>query len=624
MIRLGDATIIAMTKLQTHRVRLSIAITIASLLLAVIATGLFVTAGAFKSIDRFSRQGLNDRYLVSFSIYSMSSGQPNDAMLKRASEIRTQLIAEKTAKAKALGIEYDPKLEEPVILPESYPGQPDILNFKSQAAEMARKEPYEKMPYTWQTAQDVAKKYDAKGLYSFKRFEPFEATPQLMENGREKFSLEPPSYSLDADKFPQGVSILPATLTKPFESVTSPSKDPNAVPVIVPYSYAEKALGYKKLPNNAPAKEKLDRISTVQRGAGEIYVSICFRNEKSASQITEALTAARDQARSKDTPNYQKPDVVYGLPAPDSCGAPVVTRDVRTTAQKKLEREQNELASMTVPGKPIQPPAQPEQRKVVFRVTGIAPDGPSYDKGMSLQSLASTVAGSHLNNQWVVPADKVGPIVPAVQPPAPTESMEDATHVFEFSSAEKAKTFIDEMKCPLANCEDPKREFQLMQFGSNSIIVSQLHSGVMQVLLIAGGVAGVIASIILMAIVGRMIADGRRETAVFRAIGAHRIDIALIYAVYTFLVSLAIGGISVLSAVAAAQALNMQYGGEVTAQALLSFGASDPNRVFSLLSVEWLDALMVIGLALAAGAIGMIIPLLRNVRRNPIKDMRDE
>ena len=34
--------------------------------------------------------------------------------------------------------------------------------------------------------------------------------------------------------------------------------------------------------------------------------------------------------------------------------------------------------------------------------------------------------------------------------------------------------------------------------------------------------------------------------------------------------------------------------------------------------------LLVVLAALLAGALGMLLPLLRNVRRNPIRDMRDE
>ena len=53
-------------------------------------------------------------------------------------------------------------------------------------------------------------------------------------------------------------------------------------------------------------------------------------------------------------------------------------------------------------------------------------------------------------------------------------------------------------------------------------------------------VIAAIAALIMMGMIGRVIGDSRRETAVFRAIGAKRNDIRAIYSTYTFFLSLGI------------------------------------------------------------------------------------
>lgn len=137
-------------------------------------------------------------------------------------------------------------------------------------------------------------------------------------------------------------------------------------------------------------------------------------------------------------------------------------------------------------------------------------------------------------------------------------------------------------------------------------------------------VLGVIATIIIWSMVGRMISDSRRETAVFRAIGAKRIDIASIYILYTLLVALQIIIVAVVIAVTAVLTLNVMYGHEASIYATIAYGVFTSHSTFSFLGFglpyTLYVALGVFGISLVA----LLIPLLRNIRRNPINDMREE
>lgn len=140
---------------------------------------------------------------------------------------------------------------------------------------------------------------------------------------------------------------------------------------------------------------------------------------------------------------------------------------------------------------------------------------------------------------------------------------------------------------------------------------------------VALGVA-LIAAVIMMGTVGRMVADSRRETAVFRAIGAKRLDIAQIYVLYTILLSVLICAFALIIGILLAGFVHSRYASEATVEALVAYNAQDLDKTFRLYSFFWPDVLQLVGLALAGGVISSILPLVRNLRRNPIRDMRDD
>lgn len=626
MMRLRDATLLATTKLQTHKIRLGIAIIVSALLLSIISAGLFVSSGVFKGIELFSDEGLNSRYLVATNIYReplLFDAKPE--LVKRANEIRVEIIKEKTAKAKQLGITYDSKTEPLVLVTPPYPDAEPILNISSEAVERLGEEIYEKRPMTLQMFKKTMQDYDAKTLYIPRVFEPVKDSELIeMKDGKERFGLTQPeaNYS-EGGIFPQRIYALSDSLSKPFELVGKERRDAAAVPVVVPFSYAEKALGYKKMSDDAKSSDKLERVKNVQRRVADIFIDVCYRNSASKELVSSALLAAKEAQENKNNKDYQKPSLVYGLPAPDSCGAAPVMRDVRTVAEKRQQQKMDDLAAVATER------VEPAQRKVRFQVVGLSPDMPTGMQGFTVASLIKTIAGSNLADMWIVPesaiatAPDIAAAMPILQPDDAIDTAE-LSLITEFATPAKADKFGQHMKCPIADCENPKRSVYSYQFGSNSVVVSQIKSATTSALTWAIMAVVVIASIIMMSIVGRMIADGRRETAVFRAIGAKRGDIALIYAVYTLIVSAVIGIVGVAGGIAIASFISSRYGQETTAQALLSFGSSDISREFPLMYIHWYHVAMIIGLAVAAGVIGMILPLLRNVRRNPINDMRDD
>lgn len=163
----------------------------------------------------------------------------------------------------------------------------------------------------------------------------------------------------------------------------------------------------------------------------------------------------------------------------------------------------------------------------------------------------------------------------------------------------------------------------LAPFGSNSLAIDDAKRVIDNVIVVFTLIVMAIAGLIAGLTIGRTIADGRRETAVFRAIGFKRLDISQVYITYTLLlcmgiilISFGIGyGVALL-----VDSLNW-VGATVTAQ--ISLGATDSQQQFRFVGMSS-KLLWVVAAIVASGLLGMMLPLIRNVRRSPIRDMRDE
>ena len=177
---------------------------------------------------------------------------------------------------------------------------------------------------------------------------------------------------------------------------------------------------------------------------------------------------------------------------------------------------------------------------------------------------------------------------------------------------------------PTEKCKAEGRPFTLNTFGSSSLAIDELKKGFSKFFRVAITIAVIIASIIMMGGLGRVIADSRRETAVFRAIGAKRLDIAQIYITYTLIVCLLIAACAALIGFLIAQFVQARFGERFTIDSLLIYNARDLTKEFHLYGWPGKYLLYIVICILIAGIVSSIIPLLRNLRRNPIKDMRDE
>lgn len=641
MIRPYDTLVLAVTKLRTRHIRTAITVLLAGLLFGVLIAALAVSRGAVDSIHNFSKEGLNSRYIAQAYTdppFAGNAVMQNRDLQARTQEIYDQTIADKKAAAKRLDIPYDPSTEQsPFITFPATAGQPEqkYLNILAPAAQQALQEWVStKATPGLKELKQTAAIYHPSHFYEMRTLAPTGGAITTMQHGVEDFNRTPEQMQSNGkqsqpDIFQMGgLQLQDPAMTKPFILPTAAAADPNALPIIVPYSRAETLLGLTALPKSASAEQRLARIRDLYAKAGNITGYACYRNTVSSTQIETAITQAAEIAKNAGNKDYHKPTLIYGLPAADSCDQAPIISDTRTKDEKTLAAKQDEFT------KEFGGTVDPMQQKLAFHVVGLAPDPEDGSSKTTIRGILQDIVGSSLQGAIVVPADMFEKMPNVAQLKSlliPTKNDfylgSQTSYFVEFASADDARNFIAKKTCTTkytGNCATPDKPFQLNAFGSNSIALQDLQNKFARFFRIAALVVVVLAIIILTGTIGRMIADGRRETAVFRATGAKRLDIALIYGFYTLLLSCIVAAASLVLGLIAAVIFDHHYWQQTTLQAKLLFGASDNTRVFHYFGIDVRQMGLVLLIAIGAGLVSMIIPIMRNVRRNPIKDMREE
>lgn len=635
MIRLRDAGLLARTKLRTRRIRTGIAVFVSGLLFAGLVGALIVASGTERSIQSFDREGLNSRYIVATAI-----DQPNAAgaygdptVVARAQQLYTDMVNAKKAEAIKLGIDYDSSVEVvPIITMSDAPGQGGSLQRVNPISPAGQK-----------AVAEYAQAHPDPGLAELKadsrRYHPtafyttttstIDGTLATMQGGQENFDSNNETNTDRQKDIIQsnGLALTDTAIVKPF-LLSHAKTAPGAIPVVVTYSQAAQLLGLTSLSKTATASQQSERIKTLYAKAATVTFSACYRNDISEQQIQTAISQATDIAKNKTTKGYQKPNLIYGLPAADSCGQATVLSDTRTKAEKTAATHQDQFS------RDFGQTVDPTQQKLTFQIVGLKPDQMLSGNSTTTGDILKNVVGTSLDATVTIPSSlfRALPNAPSLRSilfasnNSPFGGFSPTTYFVEFGNASDARNFIKQKSCttgPNGKCGTAAKPFQLLAYGSNSIGIQDLKHTFTRFFELAALVVAIIALVIMGTTIGRMIADGRHETAVFRAIGAKRGDIASIYTIYTFCLSLYVALFALIAGVGLAYIFDRHFWQTTTVQAQLLFGASDASRQFHFFGFTPLVWLVCV-LAIVCGLVSMLPPLVRNLRRSPINDMREE
>lgn len=637
-----DALLLAATKLKTRRIRLVVTVIVAGLLFIILGTVSLVMNGAISSVESFSSEGLGKRYIV-----QLGSISQDEYKLQSDPEVVAEVKAkfetykkDKVAAAKKLGASYDPVSEAvPIYLKSGQFGE-DTVDIYSpitqQVLAVRTKEAaakyYEQVSKA-QNGYDIIAQHSSVSLGGFFGPQQNLTTISTIKDGKEGEQGQSdgnPYTTRGIEGVRNGVVAISDDVLKAFalENQKFNSED-GVVPIVAPYSATEEILGLKPLPTGSEASVRLERLKNVREQIAGKTFQVCLRNQASVDRQQTATQQKNELETNKNKKDYRKPDVVFAK-SETPCQDVLTTRDVRTADQKKLEANQ-ELFERQF-GKQA-----PAQRLVTFRLVGITSDQPDF-ASFKITDLLGNLLTSYVGTGWFVPLSSSDLLPEYATDFAKTGTSTEysVSTYLEFGSAEEARRFTNEKNCSpdfsafatpdsqFASCDKNETPFFVNPFGSSSVALEELRSGFGKVFSKAMLIVALLSALIMMGTVGKIIADSRRETAVFRAIGAKRFDIAQIYLTYTLLLATILSVFTLAAGYLIASFVDGRYSSEFTVQSLVSFNASNFDKKFKLIGFDARQLGFLIVVIIAGCLLSALVPLFSNLRRNPIKDMRDE
>ena len=648
MLRITDSLRLAGTKLRVRRIRLSITVVVSGLLFAALLAGLTMLIGAQRSVEEFDRGSLNNRYLVAQTAIRPNNIEFTSNLTARAEVERTQMIKDKQALAARLGLPYDPKSEPPIM--QSFPDSPPHPNNQSVIVQRLIRQETAKLPRLTADAQwQFARTRGAVRQFSIQSIAA-NGMLNYMERGIESFDdkRQQNNQPTPLEEFKQQFSSITAIDQSLLGGylLSGASAKPNEIPLIIRYQDAEVLLGLKPLDKNASNDTQLARLKELRQKAGQLTFSACYRNPASQELLQTAkqqIQAAANQAK-KPSADYVKPDREYAIPPADSCAAPTVVKDNRSAEAKRTEANQRQFDQTFGSTQ-----SEPAQAKFTFHVVGLMPDdmkATQSDIGSFLQQFLST----RLSHTWIMPR---GSMTTAAQT-ALESTIQTATNndqgganrdetlaIYEFSDPNKARSYLAAASCGEGAAQPEPAEASKTQksnksiclphyvvfaspTGSNSLVNYDAMERLKPIIMWTFIGVTIIAAFILLIIISRTIADSRKESAVFRALGATRLDISQIYFFYTMIVALLTALFSIAAGLIVVYIADNLLASQITATLRIAMTPKDLATTFHFWTIDWTVIGAVALSIIAAAVLACLIPLIRNTRRNPIKDMRDE
>jgi hypothetical protein len=635
MIGLKDTVVLATTKLRVRRVRLIVTIVTSGLLFSTLAFGSLTVSGLSHGIKAFMSQGLLNRYMV--NIQSFNKNPATDpAVVARIEVLEKARIEAKKAEAKRLKIPYDPATEPPATITQSTPdgkkevwAAPGTPLLKQAVLDIHQPDGFEA------GLAEVVAPYHTKALSSgyslgFVETAEYSLTP-VIGNSEIAANLNYANNEV-LPRFSSSLQAVDEPVLEPFilPQASLESKPGEPIPLILPIDAVETILGKTKLPKTATPAEQLAYIRSLRTAALNAAVNVCYRNAEAIKLGETAKQQSADRTTNAKTSGWQPPALEYQVPT-GACQPVAVSRDARTAAIKAADAKQEQFDQKFGKQPAVTAP-------IAFKIVGILPRTFSPSDVNDPLGLASSFLTSSLNTGAYIPKKAM------LANPYLSQRFSDAlltgnwglNYFVEFPDRASQKDFIDKHSCnggggdpnkpeadPFAECRT-NHQYLASPVGNPLASMSDIAQQGRTALNVVIAVLATMSGLIMMGTIGKIIADSRKETSVFRAVGAKRRDIAQIYMLFSVL--LAVGGFVVAVIIGLAGALYVDHisAPSLTAQALLAFNSSDLNKVFHVVYFNAPDFLKLAIFVVGVGLAGAAVPLAGNLQRSPIKDMRED
>lgn len=646
---------LALTKLKIRKTRTIITIIVAGLMFGVLFFAVIVVEGfLFRSLPEFSGRTLSSRNI--FDSYHEDSTNLMYGSVKEKDKIKLDQMLEeelvaRQRRSKELGLEFDIKQAREELRPYEQQDESGHLFFKNGSV-IGRRFAIERNQKIFEDNKKEANLF-AKQTGAIK--EPVYGTVLANTNlqpfikrqdGTYKFPLKKgeagEKYDQrkgtvgEVEEYMSHLSLTPKDIYEPFLfKQNSWRPEEGRVPIILPLDSLEALLGLKKRSKDAKPEENLARLKEVQDKSVGLTFKICFVSNLAQNRHREALVYQ------KLKPEKQKEQLLAYSPMNQAvCAAPAMLKDARSAEEKKMTAAQEQFArEFDEIGK------AEGVKELTFQVVGALPPGMDSE-GNFVDTMMRMLSGQivarnlvplemflQLKNYEDVQTMFYGPKFEGKEHKIVVDDGMLPHFFFEYKSAEEAKKVLDGLYCGEASgiyedvvkdCKKLKSGFRLYPFGSRAVDLIAIKQIFRKIVIIVGAVMAGISVIIMMGTIGRVIGDGRRETAVFRAIGFKRLDIMAVYLNYGLILSMVVAGFAFLLSLVVAQVVNLKFASSLTAQAAWIYNLQDHSLKFNLVGLNWPIIGVIAGAIVLVGLVSTLLPLIFNIRRNPIRDMREE
>lgn len=484
----------------------------------------------------------------------------------------------------------------------------------------------------------IGNKYGASGYYITDAPSMLPQIPamRIIQNGKEDFSMSEPkggasSYEIYINSAYNSAYNFSDQRVLSRYLLTTKASELKGIPVIITAQEAAALFGKNAGIGKEPAAphEKRAWLKSVQEKLNGQTYQACYRNSAEQTMLEKIQRDYVEMKNNEGAAGYEKPHLLYDYPT-QPCGDVVVKEDSRTSAEKQADANADDAQ------KKLGMYVAPKHQLVTFQIVGIKYAQPYSDYTKGLNEYVKNLLTSQDTSMTLDIPLQLYDVLPehlkvqdicreysAQLSPSVYNEEDFAARVLEFSSAEKARDFLNNETCPPSSSQCDKKFFAAA-YGSNYLIVDEIGKLFTKIAAIAFPVALGLAAVIIWFTVSRIMAENRKETAVYRAMGAKRRDIAHIYVVYIMLIALRVVLVSVIVGVVIALAVDCSYGGALTDTAAAAFGIVDRAPAVRLFNVDSPLLFVVVAAIVVISLVASMQPLVHNTMRNPIRDIRDE
>lgn len=592
-----DAYILARTKRKTRRIRTALVIFVSALLFAVLVFGSFVATGLQQSAQQFKDVGYNGRYLTT----AFPGGPPPYDFPAVEKDVKAQMDAElRTRKVKVddtvrNGAEYQAELAKRIS---------EILSVKEkERMQMVEQKVRSEFSPSAVYHMNTVDAFQGAELKTAEDDDPYLTQQKAVLEGKATAQQNKGWFDQDRPTFHHVEASMLTPLVRPGQSLNWKAGDP--YPVLMPYPYIAKLAdeSFAKL----SSQEKIDLYARLINEYTGKELAYCYRNSTAQEQVSTVLRHNKQAESDNDA----------------------ATKSIPVTSCQNFDQallKKAGLIEVTDPNapKPLFPlPAAipPLTQEVKVRIVGFVP---TQDFGISGNIFDSLFTGV---NTWqsplpaILPSEVVAQEI-LLQPQAAQGFTISPQQFYDFSNREAQKRFIDS-GCSGADCTSSDKLF-IMPFGSIKVALEGTFEDIMMVAKwVVLGVA-IVAALMITMTISKVIADSRREIAVFRALGARRRDIAQIYFTYGMMLAASALVVAVVMAIVGALIFSAQFSAGVNAIMVNAVGAYTLETNTTLFAINWLWLGGIGGVLLVASLVGIAIPVLLSNRRNLVNVMRDE